>query len=59
MKKIYIIPRTTVVKVETAHMIAASNPEGFRGVLNSTGGDGSSALSRSSDSFWDDEDDNY
>ena len=57
MKKIYIIPTTTVVKVETAHMIAASGPEGFNGYLNASGGDGSAALSRRGNAFWDDEDD--
>ena len=56
MKKIYIIPTTSVIKVETVHMIAESGPEGFNGELDTNGGDGSAALGRRGGDFWDDED---
>lgn len=52
MKKIYIIPTTTVVKVETAHMIAASENITLGGSYNES----SVIQSRRGNSFWDDED---
>ena len=55
MKKIYIIPTTTVVKVETVHMIAASENITLGGSY-----DGSSVIqSRRGNSFWDDDEDEY
>lgn len=56
MKKTYNNPSTTVVKVQTVQMIAVSL-DGFNSTLNSTGGDGSNALGRRNNSYWDDEDD--
>ena len=43
MKKTYMEPAFEVVKIETAHMLAAS-VEGFNELLNSDGVDGSNAL---------------
>ena len=48
MKKTYINPVMNVVKIETQQMLAAS-PDGFLGGLNTSGGDGGSALSREDD----------
>ena len=61
MKKTYQNPEIKIVKVQMAHMIAASpgsNPEGFSGALgtNEVGGSGDQGLSRSQGSLWDDED---
>mgnify|MGYP006988884333 CR=1 FL=1 len=55
MKKIYVIPATTVVKVGLTRMIAAS-PDGFSKELDQAGGSGDRALSRRGGSLWDDED---
>ena len=55
MKKTYINPVMNVVKIETQQMLAASNPDGFAGGLNTTGGSGSNALGREDDD-WDWED---
>lgn len=61
MKKIYFAPETTVVKIATTQMIAASGPEGFNQDLAEGEGDsgnGGNALSRGGRfSVWDDEDD--
>jgi hypothetical protein len=55
MKKTYINPVMNVVKIETQKMLAASNPDGFAGGLNTTGGGGSNALGREDDDWdWDD-----
>lgn len=55
MKKVYIEPTMNIVKVQVSQMIAAS-PEGYDKNINTTGGDGGSALGRSN-SIWDDEED--
>lgn len=59
MKKIYFAPETTVVKIATTHMIAASDPEGFNQDLAEGEGDsgnGGNALSRGGRiSVWDDD----
>ncbi|MBP5337767.1 MAG: hypothetical protein J6Z14_00465 [Prevotella sp.] len=57
MKKTYKNPETIVVKVQMAQMVAASDPNGFKGTLggDSDGGDGGNALGRKSSSLWDDE----
>ncbi len=55
MKKIYQNPEIKIVNVQMAQMIAASNPEGFKGALGSEGGDGSAALGRRGGFFDDDE----
>ena len=53
MKKIYMIPTTTVIKIQTVHMIAASEDITLGGSYN-----GSSEIqSRRGNAFWDDEDD--
>ena len=54
MKKIYIIPTTTVVKVETVHMIAAS-PETIT-ISNDSYTEGTVIQSRQGFDLWDDED---
>ncbi len=50
MKKTYINPTMTIVKIQTAQMLAASEP-GYGGNTTETSGN----LSRES-SFWDDDD---
>ena len=55
MKKTYMIPATTVVKVGLSQMIAGS-VDGFNNELNTTGSGGSNALSRRNGSLWDDDD---
>ena len=50
MKKTYINPEMTIVKIQTAQMLAASEP-GYGGTTTSTSGN----LSREG-SFWDDDD---
>ena len=61
MKKIYFAPETTIVKIATTHMIAASGPDGFNQDLaegEGESGNGGNALSRGGfTSVWDDEDD--
>ena len=59
MKKTYMIPATTVVKVGLSQMIASSPVDGFNNELNTTGSGGSNALSRRGGSLWDDDDDEY
>ncbi|MBO4812188.1 MAG: hypothetical protein J5552_11605 [Prevotella sp.] len=59
-KTAYIQPQTKVVLVETNKMIASSSGVNSSGNVvipaNLTGGDGSDAASRHSNSLWDDED---
>ena len=55
MKKIYQIPTTKVVKMQSMQILAGSNPDGFHGALGGDGGNGSNALSRGG-SVWDDDD---
>lgn len=53
MKKIYQIPETKVIEVQSSSICAMSE---FDQNLNGTGGDGSSALVKGGvDSEWDDE----
>ena len=52
MKKLYQIPSTTVVRVETHQMIAASENMVFGSGVESAAG----AESRRGGDFWDDED---
>ena len=54
MKKIYQNPEIKIVKVQTAQLLAGSNPEGFDGNLGGEGGNGDEGLSRGGD-FFDDE----
>ena len=56
MKKIYMIPATTVVKIALTRMIASS-PDGFSKKLDETGGSGDRALGRRGGSLWDDDND--
>ena len=51
MKKTYINPTMTIVKIQTAQMLAASEP-GYGGTTTSTSGN----LSRES-SFWEEDED--
>ena len=55
MKKTYMIPATIVVKIGLTQIIAGT-VEGFNRELNTTGGNGSNALSRRGGSLWDDDD---
>jgi len=55
MKKVYIEPTMNIVKVQVTQMIAAS-PDGYDKNINTTGGDGESALGRSNNfDIWEDE----
>ena len=51
MKKTYMIPATTVLKIDTVHMIASSETVRFGGSYN----EGTVIQSRRGGSFWDDE----
>lgn len=53
MKKIYIIPNTTIVKIETSKVIAAS-PYSL-GASSTELGSEDEQFSRGGNSFWDDE----
>ena len=52
MKKTYMNPTTTVVKIDTVEMIAAS---GFSETLGTTEQSGGNALGRSDEDLWSDE----
>ena len=51
MKKTYINPTMTIVKIQTQHQMLAAPEPGYGGTTTSTSGN----LSRES-SFWDDDD---
>ena len=57
MKKIYMMPETLVLKIQTSSMIAASDPDV---VINpSEEVEAGSVESRRYGSMWDDDDDEY
>jgi hypothetical protein len=57
MKKIYMMPETLVLKIQTTSMIAASDPDV---VINSEDEvEAGSVESRRYGSMWDDDDDEY
>ena len=57
MKKIYMMPETLVLKIQTSSMIAASDPDV---VINSEEEvEAGSVESRRYGSMWDDDDDEY
>ena len=53
MKKIYIIPNTTIVKIETSKIIASS--PGAISAFSTELGSEDVQFSRRSNAFWDDE----
>lgn len=57
MKKTYQSPTINVVTIYTQSLMQNASPAGFDSKLNSSGGDGSNALSRGRGRFFDDDED--